>query len=75
MSVKLQPGSRFEAGVPAKLFEMPVPDLVPAFPNSYVATADGQRFLVNTVVPDAPSSPISVVMNWAAELPRARFDN
>jgi hypothetical protein len=70
MSVRLRPGSRFEAGVPTELFEMPVPDLVAAFPNNYVVSADGQRFLVNTVVPDAPSSPISVVINWAAELTR-----
>jgi eukaryotic-like serine/threonine-protein kinase len=70
MSVKLRPGSTFEAGVPTELFEMPVPDLVPSFPNNYVVTADGQRFLVNTVIRDAPSSPISVVINWAAELSR-----
>jgi serine/threonine protein kinase len=70
MSVKIQPGSRFEAGVPAELFEMPIPVLVASFPNNYVVSADGQRFLVNTLVRDAPSSQISVVINWAAELRR-----
>jgi Tol biopolymer transport system component len=70
ISVKLQPGARFEAGLPVELFEMPIPDLVASFPNNYLASADGQRFLVNTLVRDAPSPQISVVINWAAELRR-----
>jgi hypothetical protein len=49
---------------------MPIPVLVASFPNNYVVSADGQRFLVNTLVRDAPSSQISVVINWAAELRR-----
>jgi eukaryotic-like serine/threonine-protein kinase len=70
MSVTVGLGSTFEAGLPKELFEVPVPDVVASFPNSYVVTTDGRRFLVNTVVRDAPSSPISVVVNWAAELRR-----
>ena len=70
MSVSLRPGLKFEAGLPEELFEIPVPDIVPSFPSNYAVTADGQRFLVNTVLQDAVSSPISVVLNWTAELSR-----
>ena len=30
----------------------------------YVVAPDGQRFLMNTVVEDANTSPITVVLNW-----------
>jgi len=36
--------------------------------NNYVATANGQRFLVNNVVEDTASQPITVVLNWTAQL-------
>jgi hypothetical protein len=49
---------------------MPVPPFTPAYQNSYVPAADGQRFLVNTLVQDAMPSPITVVLNWAAGLKR-----
>jgi Tol biopolymer transport system component len=35
--------------------------------NSYLPSADGQRFLVNMVL-DTPDPPINVVVNWAAGL-------
>ncbi|HZQ54923.1 MAG TPA: protein kinase [Bryobacteraceae bacterium] len=70
MSVDVRPGSRFEADVPKELFEISVPDPVAPFPNNYVVTSDGQRFLVNTVARDAVSAPISVVLNWTEELRR-----
>jgi len=34
----------------------------------YDATADGQRFLVNTAVEQKTSSPITLVVNWTADL-------
>ncbi len=36
----------------------------------YAVTADGQRFLLNTPVEESASAPITVVMNWTAELKR-----
>ena len=33
-------------------------------------TADGQRFLVNTLVEEKGSSPITLVVNWTADLKR-----
>jgi hypothetical protein len=70
MSAKVQPGSTFEAGVPAELFKLNIPDFTPSYPNNYVVTADGQRFLVNSLVESAVSSPISVELNWTAEMRR-----
>jgi eukaryotic-like serine/threonine-protein kinase len=34
----------------------------------YDVSADGQRFLVNTIVEAAPLPPITLVVNWAAGL-------
>ena len=36
----------------------------------YAVTADGQRFLVNTAVEQKTSSPITLVINWTADLKR-----
>ncbi len=55
----------FEYGAPQELFRASVSSLAFAYRNPYVATSDGQRFLVNVQDPDP--SPISVVVNW---LPR-----
>ncbi len=38
--------------------------------NVYDVTADGQRFLVNTAVEQKVSSPITLVINWTADLKR-----
>ena len=70
MSVEVRQKSTFQAGVPRELFRMVIPDLGPSFPSNYEVVDQGQRFLVNTLVPNAPSSPISVVVNWTAELRR-----
>jgi hypothetical protein len=36
--------------------------------SEYDVTADGQRFLVNMVVAEARTLPITVVVNWTAAL-------
>ena len=68
MSVPVRPGDAFEAAVPTGLFRANFPTLVPAFWPNYCATADGQRFLVSELVPEAVVSPINVVLNWTAGL-------
>ncbi|MBI3668115.1 MAG: serine/threonine-protein kinase [Acidobacteria bacterium] len=67
MAAEVKPGSTFEPGVPKALFQTQVTGLVDAR-NHYVASRDGQRFLVNTIVQEATSSPITVVVNWTAGL-------
>ena len=38
--------------------------------QQYAVTANGDRFLVNTVVEPSAPSPVTVVLNWRAELKR-----
>lgn len=37
-------------------------------PPPFAVTKDGERFLINTVVDTGPSAPLTVVVNWAADL-------
>ena len=61
-------GAIFSAGTPQALFDVEIPEANPPYPTDYVVTADGQRFLVNTLV-DQPTRPaLTVILNWAADL-------
>ena len=61
-------GATFAAGEARALFDVEVPEPIPPFPTDYSVTADGQRFLVNTVV-DQPTRPaLTVILNWTTEL-------
>jgi Tol biopolymer transport system component len=63
----------FEAEVPVALFDVNVGRYIPgllAGMYHYDVTADGQRFLVNTLVEEPTASPITVVLNWIAGLKR-----
>jgi Tol biopolymer transport system component len=59
-------GAMLEVGAVRALFEIRIggPGYV------YDATADGQRFLVNTAVEQKESAPITLVINWTADLKR-----
>jgi Tol biopolymer transport system component len=71
MAVEAQTASRFEAGVPKALFDPMIPRSRPppwVF-YFYDVTADGKRFLVNSIstAPESSASaPITVVVNWLA---------
>jgi Tol biopolymer transport system component len=53
-----------DTGTPVRLFQTHVRDVLqPALTQQYVASADGQRFLVSTVRQE-PTSSISVILNW-----------
>ncbi len=67
MAVDIKLGPTFTASVPRTLFPTRVLTLT-EFRNHYAVTADGQRFLINTSV--AKDNPISVVVNWMADLKR-----
>jgi Tol biopolymer transport system component len=58
----------FEAGIPKPLFDLRI-NSTNGF-SDYDVTADGQRFLVNTLVEQNVRSPVTVVMNWTADLKR-----
>ena len=61
-------GGTFTAGLPRALFDVDTPEPNAPYPNDYTVSADGQRFLVNTVV-DQPVRPsLTVILNWSAGL-------
>jgi Tol biopolymer transport system component len=65
MVVEVQLGEKPPAGIPRKLFQ-----LDPVFGTlDYDVSANGQRFLVTALLrEDVPDVPITVVLNWWAEL-------
>ena len=71
MAVPITPGASFEVGVPVTLFRTRVPaTAMVAERNNYVPMPDGQRFLINNLVEGGNTQPITVVLNWAANLKR-----
>jgi Tol biopolymer transport system component len=64
-------GASFKAGSPVALFQthrrQPV-SFLDVF--SYDVSADGQRFLIATIVDQANAAPLSVLLNWASEMER-----
>lgn len=71
MAAAVTPGASFEAGAPATLFATRIPTTSSIDDrNSFVPAADGQRFLVNNLVEEGNTQPITLVLNWAAGLNR-----
>ncbi len=69
MAVTVSGGSNFEAGRPTVLFQTAVPLTgIADDRNNYVTTQDGQRFLVNNLANMTNSQPLTLVLNWAADL-------
>src|SRR5258707_112980 len=70
-SVDVKLGKSFEAGPPKPLFQTRVrPASLGEERSSYAVTADGQRFLVNNLVDENAPQPITLVLNWIANLKR-----
>jgi hypothetical protein len=63
-------GPSFEVGAITPLFQLPVGLVGGGYP--YDVSAEGQRFLVraDTVREQMESTPITVVLNWTAALPK-----
>ncbi|MBI3666260.1 MAG: protein kinase [Acidobacteria bacterium] len=71
MAVDVRGGAAFDAGPPRALFDTHRGPGDILLYSVYDVTADGQRFIVVLPVQKAAvSSPITVVVNWAAELKR-----
>jgi Tol biopolymer transport system component len=58
----------FKAGVPKPLFEPRVGAISGDSP--YDAAADGRRFLINAIVEEKVPAPVTVVLNWTADVKR-----
>jgi hypothetical protein len=61
-------GGTFGVGVPHTLFDVEMLEASAPFPTEYAVSADGQRFLVNTVIEQASHPTLTAVLNWTAEL-------
>jgi len=71
MAVQITAGASFESGAPVALFTTRVPATgLTDDRNHYVTAPDGQRFLVNNLVEEGTTQPITLVLNWAAGLKR-----
>ena len=68
MAVDVKASSNFEVSVPKELFETRISGA--GFRSGFDVTADGQRFLIITQIEEEKPSPISVVLNWTADLKR-----
>jgi serine/threonine protein kinase/Tol biopolymer transport system component len=59
-----------EVGTPAPLFRTSIGRVLKIGANAeYVVSADGQRFLMNTIIQNPSPAPIRLVMNWKAPNP------
>ncbi len=69
MAVEVKSGSDFSTGLPVPLFDAPVRfDGITESHSAFAVSPDGQRFLMNTIAEEAAHVPITVVVDWAAEL-------
>jgi hypothetical protein len=69
MAAAVRADGPFVTDVPTRLFQMrtiPVPATQPR--RQFAVSAQGDRFLVNTVVEPAVPTPVTVVLNWARAL-------
>jgi serine/threonine protein kinase len=71
MAAPVTMGTNFDAGTPVALFQTTPRQPVLVFDLFvYDVSRDGQRFLINTEVKQAESTPMAVVLNWPAKLDR-----
>jgi eukaryotic-like serine/threonine-protein kinase len=61
-------GTSLRLGTARPLFAVAIPDL--HGPSDYAVSPDGQRFIVNAVVGDAPQALVHVAINWTALMER-----
>jgi Tol biopolymer transport system component len=54
----------FEIGVSRPLFVTRIPPVVAPWRTNYAVSSDGQRFLINSVVPEAVPGAITIAVNW-----------
>ena len=60
-------GSSVAVGISAPLFVIHVGGAIALLRQQYIVSDDAQRFLMNAIVGETNSSPITVILNWQAE--------
>jgi hydrogenase maturation factor len=66
MAVEVKTSNTFEGGVPRQLFQTNI-KMLGGLGCPYSVTPDG-RFLINTRVEANNSAPMTIVLNWTADL-------
>jgi len=67
MAVHVTAGPSFDAGIPVALFEVGTTPGV-GLRHPYCVTSDGERFLVIRGAEQGETAPLTVVLNWTADL-------
>ena len=71
MAAVVGTGNNFEAGPPVTLFQTQRRQPISAMDFfSYDVTRDGQRFLINSKLDQPNAAPLSIILNWASEMPK-----
>jgi hypothetical protein len=68
VAVPVARSDAFEAGAAETLFVTQLPPMLAPYRGTYAATGDGQRFLVERMLPDTTPSTITIFVDWAASL-------
>jgi Tol biopolymer transport system component len=66
IAVAIEPSQTFATGAAKPLFSTDLPPMLAPFRSTYAASPDGQRFLVERMLPAATESTISVIVDWPA---------
>jgi DNA-binding winged helix-turn-helix (wHTH) protein/Tol biopolymer transport system component len=70
MAVDVKPGATWQSGRPSALFRTSLPKAASRPRNRYAVTADGQRFVIDSVSDADHQEPMTVLVNWPAALKR-----
>jgi hypothetical protein len=54
----------FEVGVSRPLFVTRTPPVVAPWRTNHAVSSDGQRFLINSIVPETAPGAITIAVNW-----------
>ncbi len=60
-----QDGASLQLGTPHALFKATT---VSAANGAYTVSADGKKFVMNTVLPQSITEPLTLITNWPADL-------
>jgi hypothetical protein len=60
------PNPAFDAGAPVPLFDAHMAPILVSREFQYDVTADGKRFLINTIGAVSSTPPLTVMVNWNA---------
>ncbi|MFZ0803135.1 MAG: hypothetical protein WAN70_13310 [Terriglobales bacterium] len=60
-----QKGASLELGTPQALFKATT---VSGSSGPYTISADGKKFVMNTVLPQSVTEPLTLITNWPADL-------